>query len=112
ARVSSFQCIDARFCLRPLLADIEADCRPAGACSVRKYTLLQLSTGSRIAYSEFDPPPGMRVRADPIVFLHGGPGLRQAPFDQRIYGSLSKEGFRVFLFDQAGSGLSNFLPHV
>ena len=25
---------------------------------------------------------------------------------------LSKEGFRVFLYDQAGSGLSDFLPHV
>lgn len=72
----------------------------------------QLPTGSRIAYSEFDPPPGMAVNPAPIVFLHGGPGLRQAPFDQSIYGGLSKEGFRVFLFDQAGSGLSGFLPHV
>jgi pimeloyl-ACP methyl ester carboxylesterase len=72
----------------------------------------QLPTGSRIAYSEFDPPPGMTVKPDPIVFLHGGPGVRQAPFDQSIYGSLSKEGFRVFLYDQAGTGLSDFLPHV
>jgi proline iminopeptidase len=72
----------------------------------------QLPTGSRIAYSEFDPPPGMAVKPDPIVYLHGGPGVRQAPFDQAIYGSLSKEGFRVFLYDQAGSGLSDFLPHV
>jgi pimeloyl-ACP methyl ester carboxylesterase len=72
----------------------------------------QLPTGSRIAYSEFDPPPGMAVQPDPVVFLHGGPGVRQAPFDQSIYGSLSKEGFRVFLYDQAGSGLSDFLPHV
>jgi proline iminopeptidase len=72
----------------------------------------QLPTGSRIAYSEFDPPPGMAINPDPIVFLHGGPGVRQGPFDQSIYGSLSKEGFRVFLFDQAGTGLSDFLPHV
>jgi pimeloyl-ACP methyl ester carboxylesterase len=72
----------------------------------------QLPTGSRIAYSEFDPPPGMTVKPDPVVFLHGGPGVRQAPFDQSIYGSLSKEGFRVFLYDQAGSGLSDFLAHV
>jgi hypothetical protein len=72
----------------------------------------QLPSGSRIAYSEFDPPPEMPVKPDPVVFLHGGPGVRQAPFDQSIYGGLSKEGFRVFLYDQAGSGLSDFLPHV
>lgn len=72
----------------------------------------QLSTGSRIAYTEIDPPPGMAVKPDPIVYLHGGPGVRQGHFDQSIYGSLAKEGFRVFLYDQAGSGVSAFLPHV
>jgi proline iminopeptidase len=46
------------------------------------------------------------------VYLHGGPGVRQAPFDQEIYGSFAASGFRVFLFDQAGSGLSAFLPHI
>src|SRR5581483_6815494 len=72
----------------------------------------RLSTGSRIAYSEFDPPAGVAVRPVPIVFLHGGPGLRQGPFDQRAYGALAADGFRVFLYDQAGSGLSDTLPHV
>lgn len=72
----------------------------------------KLSTGSRIAYSEIDPPAGMAVQPDPLVYLHGGPGVRQGPFDQEFYGSLAREGFRVFLFDQAGSGLSDFLPHV
>lgn len=72
----------------------------------------QLPTGSRIAYSEFDPPPGVAINPNPIVFLHGGPGVRQAPFDQAIYGGLSQDGFRVFLYDQAGSGLSDFLPKV
>ncbi len=72
----------------------------------------QLSTGSLIAYSEYDPPPGVTVKPDAIVYLHGGPGARQAPFDQQIYGGFANQGFRVFLFDQAGSGLSGFLPHV
>jgi pimeloyl-ACP methyl ester carboxylesterase len=72
----------------------------------------KLATGSRIAYSEIDPPAGMSVNPSPVVYLHGGPGVRQGPFDQAIYGSLSREGFRVFLYDQAGSGLSDFLPHV
>jgi pimeloyl-ACP methyl ester carboxylesterase len=72
----------------------------------------QLPTGSRIAYSEFDPPAGVAVRPFPIVFVHGGPGLRQAAFDQRAYGPFADDGFRVFLYDQVGSGLSGFLPHV
>lgn len=72
----------------------------------------QLSTGSRIAYSEFDPPTGIAVKPEPIVFLHGGPGLRNAPFDREAYGSFAADGFRVILYDQVGSGLSGFLPHI
>ena len=72
----------------------------------------QLPTGSRIAYSEYDPPQGVAVKPEAIVYLHGGPGARQAPFDQDIYGSFAANGFRVFLYDQAGSGLSGFLPHL
>lgn len=72
----------------------------------------QLPTGSRIAYSEFDPPQGVVVKPEAVVYLHGGPGVRQGPFDQDIYGSFAANGFRVFLYDQAGSGLSGFLPHL
>lgn len=64
----------------------------------------RLPTGSRIAYSEIDPPPDMAIKPDPVVYVHGGPGVRQFHFDQTIYGSLAKEGFKVFLYDQAGSG--------
>ena len=60
----------------------------------------QLPTGSVIAYSEYDPPPGVAVKPEAIVYLHGGPGVRQAPFDQDIYGSFAASGFRVFLYDQ------------
>jgi len=72
----------------------------------------QLPTGSVIAYSEYDPPQGVAVKPQPIVYLHGGPGVRQGPFDQDIYGGFAANGFRVFLYDQAGSGLSGFLPHL
>ncbi len=72
----------------------------------------QLPSGSVIAYSEYDPPAGVAVKPDAIVYLHGGPGVRQASFDQDIYGSFAASGFRVFLYDQAGSGLSGFLPHL
>jgi pimeloyl-ACP methyl ester carboxylesterase len=72
----------------------------------------KLSTGSVIAYSEYDPPPGTAVKAEAIVYLHGGPGARQASFDQDIYGGFAAYGYRVFLYDQAGSGLSSFLPRL
>jgi len=72
----------------------------------------QLSTGSRIAFREIDPPPGASIKSNPVVYLHGGPGAREGHFDQSIYGSLAGEGFRVFLYDQAGSGMSDFLPKV
>ncbi len=70
----------------------------------------ELPTGSRIAYREIDPPAGMVLEPDPVVYLHGGAGAREGHFDQSIYGSLASDGFRVFLYDQAGSGMSNFLP--
>jgi pimeloyl-ACP methyl ester carboxylesterase len=72
----------------------------------------QLSTGSRIAYTEYDPPAGATLKPEPIVFVHGGPGLRQAPFDAEFYGGFANDGFRVVLYDQAGSGLSGFLPRL
>ncbi len=52
------------------------------------------------------------MKPEAIVFLHGGPGVRQGPFDQDIYASFAANGFQVSLYDQAGSGLSGFLPHV
>ena len=71
-----------------------------------------LPTGSRIAYSVYEPPAGAPVKADPIVFLHGGPGIRATDYDHRFYSQFAKDGFRVYLFDQAGSGLSDRLPHA
>lgn len=72
----------------------------------------QLPTGSRIAYSEYDPPAGVALKPEPIVFLHGGPGMRVGPWDHLFFSPLATYGFRVYLFDQAGSGLSDFLPKV
>lgn len=72
----------------------------------------RLPTGSTISYQEYLPPPGIDLKPDPIVFLHGGPGLRFAPFDSEIYGRFAADGFRVYLYDQAGSGASGFIPHI
>jgi pimeloyl-ACP methyl ester carboxylesterase len=72
----------------------------------------RLPTGSTIAYQEFLPPSDATPKPDPIVFLHGGPGLRFGPFDSDIYGRFAADGFRVYLYDQTGSGASSRLPHV
>jgi len=69
----------------------------------------QLPTGSRIAYSEYDPPSGVSAKPEPIVFLHGGPGLAVSPFEVSFFSQFAADGYRVDLFDQAGSGLSSFL---
>ncbi|HEX8814508.1 MAG TPA: alpha/beta hydrolase [Terriglobales bacterium] len=70
----------------------------------------RLSTGSRIAYNKYDPPAGTPVRSEPILFLHGGPGMPVGPWDHLLLSPLAESGFRVFLFDQAGCGFSDFLP--
>jgi pimeloyl-ACP methyl ester carboxylesterase len=72
----------------------------------------QLPTGSRIAYREIDPLEGTSVKPVAVIYLHGGAGAREGHFDQSIYGTLASDGFRVFLYDQAGSGMSDFLPKV
>ena len=71
-----------------------------------------LPTGSTISYQEFLPPANIAMKPDPIVFLHGGPGLRFMPFDSIAYGGFATDGFRVYLYDQAGSGASDFLAHA
>ena len=70
----------------------------------------KLSTGSGIAYSVYEPPAGVPVKAEPIVFVHGGPGARALDTDHTFYRQFAQDGFRVYLFDQAGSGLSERLP--
>jgi len=69
----------------------------------------QLSTGSRIAYSEYDPPAGVALKPEPVVFL---PGVRVGPWDHPFFSSFAGQGFRVYLIDQAGSGLSDFLANM
>lgn len=71
-----------------------------------------LPTGSHIAYSLYEPPAGVPVKVEPIVFVHGGPGLRALDTDHAFYRQFTQDGFRVYLYDQTGSGLSGRLPHA
>jgi pimeloyl-ACP methyl ester carboxylesterase len=70
----------------------------------------QLPTGSQIAYYEYDPPSNVSLRSEPILFLHGGPGLAISPFEHSFFRQFATDGYRVYLYDQAGSGQSAFLP--
>lgn len=69
-----------------------------------------LDTGSHIAYTKI--PAQGTVRATPIIFLHGGPGWLILDSDIAFYGQLSKLGFDVYLYDQAGSGRSSRLADM
>jgi len=89
-----------------------AEVGPSGVVPFDNTRYWQLPSGSRIAYSEYDPPRGTAIRSTPILFLHGGPGLRVGPYDLDFYSRLAADGFRVYLFDQAGTGRSGSLPSL
>jgi proline iminopeptidase len=69
----------------------------------------QLPTGSQIAYYDYDPPADVSLKPEPILFLHGGPGFAISPFERSFFKQFAADGYRVYLFDQAGSGQSAFL---
>ncbi|MEU0569548.1 alpha/beta hydrolase [Nonomuraea sp. NPDC005983] len=71
----------------------------------------RLPTGSRLAYVRLTPK---RVtRTDPVVFLHGGPGLADLKGDSAFFGGLTADGYPVYVYDQLGAGRSERLadPH-
>jgi proline iminopeptidase len=71
---------------------------------VRGQEFWDLPTGSRIAYVKV-PATGPR-RPDPIVFLHGGPGVADMAGDSAYFGQLARDGFDVWVYDQVGAGRS------
>jgi proline iminopeptidase len=71
---------------------------------VRGQQSWELPTGSRIAYVKV-PAAGPR-RPDPIVFLHGGPGVADMAGDAAYFGQPARDGFDVWVYDQVGVGRS------
>jgi proline iminopeptidase len=71
---------------------------------VRGQAFWELPTGSRIAYVKV-PAVGAR-KPDPIVFLHGGPGVADMAGDAAYFGQLARDGFDVWVYDQVGVGRS------
>jgi proline iminopeptidase len=67
----------------------------------------ELSTGSRLAYVRV--PTEGEARPEPVIFLHGGPGIPDMRGDVRYFGDLSREGFDVYIYDLVGRGSSSRL---
>jgi proline iminopeptidase len=63
-----------------------------------------LPTGSRVAYVKI--PAVGTPRPEPVVFVHGGPGVALMAHDSQFFGQLAQDGYDVYVYDQAGTGLS------
>ncbi|MEV4068279.1 alpha/beta fold hydrolase [Nonomuraea fuscirosea] len=80
---------------------------PAAPAKVAGQREWRLETGSRLAYVRVSP---RRVtRPEPVVFLHGGPGVGDLAGDSAFLGKLAADGFRVYVYDQLGAGRSGRL---
>jgi hypothetical protein len=72
----------------------------------------QLPTGSVIAYSEYDPPQGVAVKPEAIVYLHAGPGCDKPPLIKRSMAAslpVDSESFSMTRREAVGT---NDLYHV
>ncbi|TMR96284.1 alpha/beta fold hydrolase [Nonomuraea basaltis] len=74
---------------------------PAPVAGQREW---RLPTGSELAYVRLAPK---RVtRPDPVVFLHGGPGVADLAASSAFFGKLAANGYQVYVYDQLGAGRS------
>lgn len=72
--------------------------------------LADLPSGSRIAYVRVPgDPSGASSGDEPIVVLHGGPGVADMRNDLVFFRRLAADGREVILYDQVGSGHSGRL---
>ncbi|WP_160150476.1 alpha/beta fold hydrolase [Nonomuraea solani] len=74
---------------------------PAKVAGQREW---RLTTGSELAYVR--RAPKRVTRAEPVVFLHGGPGVADLAANAAFYGRLASAGFQVYVYDQLGAGRS------
>ncbi len=67
----------------------------------------RLTTGSELAYVRLAPKRD--TRPEPVVFLHGGPGLADLAGDSAFFAKLAADGYTVYVYDQLGTGRSGRL---
>jgi proline iminopeptidase len=63
-----------------------------------------LPTGSRIGYVHL--PANGTPRPTPVMVLHGGPGVADMAGAAAYFTALTRDGFDVYVYDQAGTGHS------
>ncbi len=63
-----------------------------------------LPTGSHLAYVRVAAVGS--ARPEPIVYLHGGPGVSELPEATAAFGQLAAAGYDVYLYNQLGVGRS------
>jgi len=66
---------------------------------------VRLATGSRIAYARRPAARSTRP-GEPIIVLHGGPGVPDLAGDLAYFGQLADDGHDVYVYAQVGSGAS------
>lgn len=72
---------------------------------------IELPTGSTIAYVRVPASRGAathvpQTAAEPVVGIHGGPGVADMAGDLAFFGRLAGTGREVILYDQVGAGAS------
>ncbi len=66
-----------------------------------------LPTGSHIAYKRIGAQG--QHKGEPIIFLHGGPGVSDLKNNSKYFGQLATMGHDVYVYDQLGAGFSSRL---
>ena len=67
----------------------------------------QLPGGSRIAYRKI--PAQAASQKEPVIFVHGGPGVPDMQGDSAFFGQLAQYGHDVYVYDELGTGYSSRL---
>ncbi|MEQ4721573.1 alpha/beta hydrolase [Nonomuraea sp. B19D2] len=90
------------------VATLQPPAARAPAAPVAGQREWRLPTGSELAYVRLAPK---RVtRPDPVVFLHGGPGVADLAASSAFFRDLTADGYQVYVYDQLGAGRSARLP--
>ncbi|GAA3202766.1 alpha/beta fold hydrolase [Nonomuraea helvata] len=90
------------------VATLRPPAAPAPLAPVAGQREWRLPTGSELAYVRLAPK---RVtRPDPVVFLHGGPGVADLAASAAFFRKLTADGYQVYVYDQLGAGRSARLP--
>jgi proline iminopeptidase len=80
---------------------------PAGPQPVAGQAFWQLPSGSVLRYVHITAASS--GHPDPVVFLHGGPGVADLAGDAAYFGQLADDGFDVYVYDELGAGGSTRL---